>query len=261
MIVGKIANGFAWVVLIACYGCQRPLPSEVPMQTDPLLVASGADMQRDEEAKLVEQMAQYRQKYIDQLEMLLGFYENQGNQLKSDWVRGELLHLKQGPQHPYLVVAETAGPNLHASKSILEADLLYREGINLMKEGRGGIGKIGMDEKKLYLAKDKFSDLISKYPESNLIGDAAFQIGQIYHQYLGDYAKALLYYQRVWQWDPQTKMPVRFYTARVYDDHYHNWPQAVKFYEQAISQESSYSDNVVYSQNRIRKINEELSQK
>ncbi len=261
MRAGKIANGFALVALVVCSGCQhRPLPPEVP-QVDPLLVATGADAQREEEAKLVEQMAQYRQKYIDQLEVLLGFYEGQGNQMKSDWVRGELLHLKQGPQHPYLVIAETAGPTLRASKSILEADLLYREGINLMKEGRGGIGKIGMDPKKLYLAKDKFSEIIEKYPESNLIGDAAFQIGQIYHQFLGDYAKALLYYQRVWQWDPQTKMPVRFYTARVYDDYYRNWPQAVNFYEQAIRLESSYSDNVVYSQNRIRRINAELSQK
>jgi TolA-binding protein len=278
----RIGAGATAVILVcgmtAFYGCQ-PQPRNMGVHegvsgekydasmadvqarastVDPLNLAASADLDRKTEVEMVEEMGRNRNKYIESLKRLQQFYDRQGNQLKSKWAEAELKHIKEGPQRTYLVAAEIAGPDLRASKSILEADLLFREGMKYYQEGRGAFA----DKKLLYMAIDKFDTLITNYPESNMIDDAAFQIGQINHLYLKDYTTALLYYQRAWQWaGGQSTLPVRFQIARIYDDGLHNWPKAVQYYDQAINLEPSYTENATYARNRIKAINEEMSKR
>lgn len=226
---------------------------------DPLLASPNADEQRGTEVQLVEQMATYRAKYKQHLDLLIQFYDRQGNQMKTDWATEELANLEHGPGRAYLVIAEIAGSNLRAETPVLEADLLYQEGLILMKQGRGNLGRMFTDKKKLYEAMDKFNELITDYPTSEKIDDAAFQIGEIYNHYLKDYTTALLYYQRVWQWDPQTTLPVRFWVARIYDEQLHDRAKAIEFYEEAIRYETSYPQNMVTAKNRIRRLTAESS--
>ena len=251
-----LAMGLIWGAVSGCQGVSRG--PAVPI--DPLVDSGGADLERKTEVQLVEQMARHRANYKEHLELLKQFYDRQGNHLKASWARAELENLELGPQRSYLVVAEVAGPDLRASRVFVEADLLYQEGLEYMKKGRGTLGKLFMDKKKLYLAIEKFNELITNYPDSDKIDDAAFQIGEIDRHYLKDYRTALLYYQRVWQWDPQTVLPARFAVARIYDDYFHDRIKALKYYEQVIRLESDYPANVVYAQNRIDKINQELAQ-
>ncbi|MBN2210361.1 MAG: hypothetical protein JW709_03105 [Sedimentisphaerales bacterium] len=242
---------------ILAVGCVSTPRTDVPI-SDPLASATGADMQRTTEVQLVEQMGRYRTSYQRQLELLVEFYESQGNGLKAGWARQELEHLKAGPQRPYLVIAEIAGPELRATSAVLDADLLYNEGLQLMKEGRGSLGKIGVNKKKLYQAVDKFNELITNYPSSDKIDDAAFQVAEINHHYLADYPTALVYYQRVWQWDPQTPLPPRFQAAKIYDEQYHDRNQALNYYRLAINLESNYPENVETAKNRIEALSSEM---
>ena len=260
--------GILGLTLLVGLGCQRTIktaqvdPADSESQrtaTDPLQVAPGADLERSTEVQLVEQMATYRAKYKQHLDLLVQFYDRQGNHLKADWASQELTNLQLGPERAYLVVAEIAGPDLRATTSILEADLIYQEALALMKEGRSGLGKMFSDKKKLYQAMDKFNELITDYPASDKIDDAAFQIGEVYNHYLKDYTTALLYYQRVWQWDPQTTLPVRFWVARIYDEHLHDRVKAIEYYEMAINLESSYPRNLVHAQNRIELLSKETA--
>ena len=261
--------GKGWVVvwtgvfLTVAVGCGRmPVHLAKPARdrtADSLAVSQGADLNRSTEVQLVEQMGAYRNRYKTYLEHMVKFYDQQGNQLKSRWAGEELANIQQGPSRPYLVVAEVSGPDLRATDAILEADLLYREGIKLMKEGAGGFGGLAADERKLYRAIEKFNGLITSYPGSDKIDDAAFQIGQIYHHYLKDYTTALLYYQRVWQWDERTTLPVRYWVGRIYDDHVHDRVKAIEFYEKAIRLESSYPVNMVSAQNRISELSKASS--
>lgn len=242
-------------------GCQPSGQGAVQIQiqiSDPLVIAEGADLQRNTEVQLVEQMARYRNSYRQYLKLLEEFYDKQGNQLKSDWARKEREHLQIAPQREYLVIAEIAGPDLRAQNLVAPADTLYQEGMKLLVQGRGAWS---IDKRKLYLAIDKFNELITNYPDSDKIDDAAFQIAEIYRHYLKDYTRAMLYYQRVWQWDPQTPLPARFAVARIYDEYLHNRIKAVEYYEKAINLEADYPQNVVYATNRIEKLHEELSQK
>ena len=196
-----------------------------------------------------------------QLVLLEEFYDRQGNQLKATWAQQEITAMKTQPRRAFLVAAEIAGPNLRATTAIVEADLLYDEAMELSSRGRGKIGKFLMDTKKLYLAVEKFNELITNYPQSDKIDDSAFQAGQIYDQCLGDYTTALLYYQRVWQWDVQTPWPVRFAVARIYDDQLKDRVKALQYYEMAISLESAYPENIEYSQGRIDDISKTLAQR
>jgi tetratricopeptide (TPR) repeat protein len=280
--VAGVVVGCGLVIVLGCRSQPRGLGVNPPVQgggpvsevsppadmqakisaPDPLNISAGADLDRQTEVEMVEQMAKYRNSYMDQLKLLEQFYDRQGNQMKSHWAQQEYQHLKQGPQRPYLVAAEIAGPDLRATKSILEADLLFREGMKYYQEGRGGLGGMFADKKNLYQAINKFDELITNYPQSNMIDDAAFQIGQINHLYLKDYTPALLYYQRVIQWTGgQPTLPVRFQMAKIYDDGLHNWPRALQYYEQAINLEPNYPENVEYAKNRIRAITEEMSKR
>jgi tetratricopeptide (TPR) repeat protein len=260
----NLAKRFFWagvmltVILVA--GCQKTAqePTQVILM-DPLAVAQGADLQRNTEVQLVEQMARYRGSYQQHLELLAEFYDKQGNHIKAVWARQELEQLQLGPQREYLVIAEVAGPDLQADRSVVEADMLYQEGMALMRQGRGGLGNLFVDKKKMYLSIDKFNELITNYPDSDKIDDAAFQIGEIYRHYLKDYSRAMLYYQRVWQWDAQTPLPARFGVAKIYDEYLHNRVKAIEYYEKAINLEAGYPQNVVYATNRIEELNAELS--
>ena len=241
-----------YVAMTVLPGCQDM--SGGP-QVDPLEIAEGADLQRSTEVQLVEQMAMHRNKYEQYLGLLYEFYDRQGNHLKASWVQREADYLKLSPRREYLVIAEVAGPDLRATESIADADVLYEEGIQFMKAGTG----LFIKKKKLFEAMDTFNTLITNYPTSDKIDDAAFQIAEIYHRWLAGYDRALLYYQRVWQWDPQTPLPARFNVAKIYDEVYHDRIKALDYYHQAINLESDYPENVVYAQNRIDAINEELA--
>ncbi|MBN1765880.1 MAG: tetratricopeptide repeat protein [Sedimentisphaerales bacterium] len=247
-------------VFMMSAGCQPEIiPPSKSMVAETIDVTEGADLQRTTEVQLVEQMARYREQYRRHLDVLRDFYDRQGNHLKASWAQQELENLEMGPQHAYLVVAEIAGPELKANTAIVDADLLYKDGLEYYRQGRGKIGKLFADNKKLYLAKERFNELITKYPSSDKIDDAAFQIGEIYQHYLKDYHKALIYYQRVWQWDPQTPLPARYSVARIYDDYLHDRVKAMEYYQMAVNLESAYPAKVDYAKTRIREINMELS--
>ena len=132
--------------------------------------------------------------------------------------------------------------------------------MELKRQGRGVFGLIP-SKKKLYLAIDKFNELITTYSDSDRIGQAAFEIGEIYRIHMKDWARALQYYERVRQWDPQTARPVSFTMARVYDDQLHNRIKAVHYYEEAISLDVPNESNINYAKRRIELINKELTGK
>ena len=248
------------VALIVIGGCQRQACQAEKIIAETLTLTTGADPQRSTEVQLVEQMARYRGQYENHLSLIKDFYDRQGNHLKASWAVDELAHLEAGPKHSYLVIAETAGADLRARETIIDADLLYRAGMNLYKQGRGKLGKFFVNEKKLYLATDKFNELIESYPESDKIDDAAFQIAEIYNHYLKDYRKALLYYQRVWQWDTLTPLPARFAVAQIYDEYLHDRVKALEYYQLAITLEPNFPDKAEYAQSRIDEITKEMTE-
>jgi tetratricopeptide (TPR) repeat protein len=162
------------------------------------------------EADIVEQVSDNRQAYQQGLELLVKYYTRTGNNMKLEWARKELAALDTMPKYKYILEASVAPANLKASTLIPEADTLYSDALKLEKKA-GLLGFI-KNENLLRLALGKYNQLVRKHPYSDKIDDAAYRAGGIY-EHFKDYTIALLYYQRAYQWDPDTTHPARFKAA------------------------------------------------
>lgn len=183
------------------------------------------------EADIIEQMAMNRQAYRRYLAALVAHYEQKGNNMKLGWAKNELKKLDKVPQYNYIIEAIVAGPELKATAQIAEAELIWRDAKTLEKQARALV--IIAHEDKLRSALDKYNELIRKYPSSDRIDDAAFRAAGIF-EHFKDYTIALLYYQRTYQWDPQTEYPARFKAASILDKHLFRKDEALKLYNQVL---------------------------
>ncbi len=217
-------------VLVGCQTYDSGQGQLVPAQAG----AAAVTQKVSGEVDLVEQMVLNRQSYRQSLAMLVEYYMGSGNNMKLEWAQKELKALDSMPKYKYLVEAEAAGPNLKASTPIPEADRLYGEA--LLLQGKAGQLVIIKDNNLLRLALDKYDQVIRKHPSSDKIDDAAFKAGEIY-DYFKDYTIALLYYQRAYQWNPQTTYPARFRAAFVLDKRLHRRAEALELYQQALEKE------------------------
>lgn len=222
-----------------------PDRSKVPT-TRPLEVVINAA-----EADLVEQVAINRRIYRQDLEVLVEYYGNAGNNMKLNWARQELGSLNAIPQYRYIIEAEVAGPTLSAFNAIAEADELYADAMRTYKRAKELI--VVRDETRLRLALDMFNQLISQYPSSDKIDDAAYNAAQIY-EYFKDYSIALLYYQRTYQWDPATPYPARFKAATILDKRFKRKGEALELYKQVVAEEGSSNKYKRYAERRIQQL-------
>ena len=255
----KITFILILVAALFICGCGNPTPEQVQesqktdvveMTGDPLKLIENENV-RATEVQMVEQMVSFRNNYIEHLKKLGKFYDRQGNQMKAVWVKKELDALAKIDMRPYIVIAEVTGPDLKATEAIAEADRIYMDAYQKIKDSRG----VFRDMKELLAAKDMLEELIATYPTSDKIDDAAWQIAEIYNRDLEDYYVAMFYYQRVWQWDMDNPYSARFAVAKIYDEQFHNYTRACEFYEKAIQFETAYVSNITYAKNRIKALN------
>ncbi len=212
----------------------RPQPSRVQAEAveaqvtpavEPRLAGLG-------EVGLVEAVAAARKQYKRTLETLKKYYVDRGHNAKIEWVESELRGLAATPKPRYLLAAEVAGPELRPSRSIEAADQLYQEGVDFKDYPAFPPGK----KDYLKVALEKFRTIIEKYPQSDKIDDAAFRMGEIYGGwYFQDYARAVMSYERCWQWNPDTQHPARFKAAKIFEEKLKNRAKAVELYNEVIT--------------------------
>jgi tetratricopeptide (TPR) repeat protein len=184
-----------------------------------------------EEVDAVEQMAVNRRAYQEGLKSLIEHYNKVGDNMKLQWAQKELDALNAIPQYKYIIEAEIAGPELKATASIPAADELYGDAVRLEKQGERLV--VVKDSELLRLALDKYNELIRKYPTSDKIDDAAYKAAGIY-EYFKDYSIAIVYYERTYQWNPETSYPAMFKEAYILDQQLHRRAEALVLYQQAI---------------------------
>lgn len=201
------------------------------------------------EVDLVEDLSAKRASYVESLKKLQSYYEQSGNFRKSEWARRELELFGQSPQYQYITVGQVASENLTAAESIPAADELYTQAERLYSSARV-LALVG-DKPKLRQALSMFNELISQYPTSDKIDDAAYRAGIIY-QAFGDDKLAATYYQRAFQWDSQTPYPARFKAAYLMDQKLGMKTQALELYQYSVENEGNYGANVEFAQARIK---------
>ncbi len=241
------------ILLNVLVGCEDAGRSQLmPARTGTSLGSvSAVKVANAGETDIVEQVAVNRQAYRQGLELLVEHYTRMGNNMKLQWAEKELAALNVIPQYNYIVEAGLAGPDLKASTSIREADNLYYDALELEK--KAGLLLILKDENLLWLALDKYNQLIRRHPSSDKIDDAAFRAGGIY-EHFKDYTIALLYHQRAYQWDPETIHPARLGAAFILDKRLHRRAEALGVYQQAVRKESKYKKWKEFAEKRIREL-------
>jgi len=203
------------------------------------------------ESDIIEQVAINRQAYRNGIESLVARYEKTGNNMKLGWAKHELKGLKKVPQYDYIIEAIVPGANLKAGPFIAEAELLYMDALRFERKAK--TFGIFTNEDKLRLALDKYNELIEKHPSSDKIDDAAYRAGKIC-EHFKDYTIALLYYQRAYQWDPQTVHPARFKAAHILDVRQHRRAEALKVYQQALEKENLSKGQKEFAEKRVKEL-------
>ena len=243
-------------MVVGCRNVDTGKAQILPPQAS-AVAGSTVDISRAGETDLAEQMAVSRQEYRRGLELLILHYTKTGNNMKLTWAQKELAALNAMPQYNYVLEAAVAGADLKPNKSVSDADSLYNEAVRL--EEQAGQFVVLKDENLLRLALDKYNQLISKYPSSDKIDDAAFRAAGIY-EHFKDYSIAVQYYQRTYQWDPQTAYPARYKAAFILDTQLHRRAEALQMYEEAlrrITKSSEHPQWQQYAEQRVKELSGE----
>ncbi len=206
------------------------------------------------EVDLVEEVVAHRDEYRASLDRLHGYYSEHGYAAKQGWAAYELDGLSKVKPFRYLMDAEVPAESLHAADSIAEADAIFGEGQELMKRGGHGVPGIYREDRMIQAA-EVFRNMISKYPSSDKIGDAAFLCGEIHKEYLpGQEQIAVKWYERCWTWDPQTIHPAKFQAAVVYDYRLHDRDAALELYHRVVNEGSPGDANTRHALKRIEEL-------
>ena len=253
----RIVTTAAVIVLLTLFiGCESNTGTSqrLPYRTtpylsepnQPLAVPSSAD-----EIDLVEKMATNRQAYQRSLQALVQYYDAIGNHEKTTWATEELTALGRIPQYRYIIEMPTT---LKATERIAAADQLYEEAEKLRQDS-GLIPVAALkDEQMLRAALRKYEELISRYPTSDKIDDAAYRMGTIAEGFR-DYTIALAHYQRAYQWEPATPYPARFKAAEILDKKLRRRAEALRLYQEAIVKEAKFTDLRLMAERRVQELN------
>ena len=207
-----------------------------------------------QEVDLVEGMMLKRSNYYSSLKNLENYFVESKKEKQLKWLRSELSVFGSVPQYNYLANAVVPRDGFVAVNSIEAADDLYNEAQELNSKGR--IIGLPVDKAMLRAALAKYNELINKYPTSDKVDECAYKAGDIY-KYFGDWDVAAVYYQRTFQWNPDTRYPARFKAAWMLDVKLDKNEEALVLYKESLEKESRYVGNVELAQVRIISLTKE----
>lgn len=206
------------------------------------------------EADLVEEMAISRESYQKGLELMIGYYNQTGNNTMLARARRELDSFKLMTKYNYISEPIMLLGVLKATTPIPAADDLYYDGKDF--EDKAGPISGFRNQNKLRLAKQKYNQLLKDYPTSDKVDDAAYRAGAIMEEFK-EYVVALEYYKSAYRSDPETIYPARFRAARIMDKQLHQYADALMLYKEAVAVEArfdKYRQWKNYAEDRIRDI-------
>ncbi len=81
--------------------------------------------------------------------------------------------------------------------------------------------------------------MLTEYPQSNKIDEAAYQLGDIYDsKAYKQFHRSAAYFERCFQWNPKTTSDARLRAARIYDKHLSDRTRAVEIYKEITTHET-----------------------
>ncbi len=210
-------------------------------------------LEEPDERLLVENVVSARRDYQTAVIKLLAYYESQNLTFKAKAIRNMQERLYPFRTYMYFLSAEIPPADLKTDQVIPEADELYLEARNLHEQSKGIVlFRIGASFPKQRRALALLTELMQKYPRSTRAPMAAFFIAEINKEYFQENLRAVKWYERAWQWDPNISVPARFQAAVIHDLRLHNTKEALECYRMVLRYETFNSDNVDFARDRIK---------
>lgn len=209
-----------WVALLGltASACARAAgPPTPPKPTD----------QRSD-IELVERLLAARRDYQGTLEQLRTHYLAIGDVEKVRWTEEELRQYHRMNKPAYALELDVPPPTLHAAQNFPEANELYRRAMTYKDKGWGNDYIDNQRRAEILLQQ-----LLTQYPQSDKIGEAAYQLGDLYEgRAYKQHRRAAQYFERAFQWNPNSGSDARLRAARIYDRQLVERARAVELYRE-----------------------------
>jgi len=188
--------------------------------------------------ELVEKLNATRKQYISTIEQLRQVYITSGDPERTKWTEDEIKQFHRMMKYAYRLDIDVPVPTLQAKLNIPEANDLFREA---KKYKDKGIGTEYVDNQRR--AEILLQRLLDKYPESDKIGAAAYELGDVYEKYrpTPQYSRAAIYFERSYQWNKTGHTDARLRAARLYDRHISDREKARAIYKEILTHDTETS--------------------
>jgi hypothetical protein len=207
-------------------------PGKEPSK-DALPQGSGRPATPPSDIELVEKVLAARRDYQQILEQLRSHYIQVNDTERSQWAEDELRQFHRLPKYAYRLELDVPSPTLRPAYNIPEANELYRRAMTYKDKGWGTDYQDNQRRAEILLQQ-----LLTNYPQSDKIGDAAYQLGDVYEsKAYRHYRRAAWYFERSFQWSPNTHYDARLRAARLYDKQLKEQARAVELYKEVATHE------------------------
>ena len=218
-------------------------------------------LEKPDERLLVEHVVTARRDYRAAVNRLLAYYERQNLTFKARTIRNMQERLDPIRTYMYFLSAEIPPVELKTDQVISAADELYLKAMDLHEQSKGLVlFRIGVNFPKQRRALALLLELMRKYPRSTRAPMAAYFIAEIYKEYFQENLRAVNWYRRAWQWNPNISKPARFQAAVIHDLRLHNTAEALECYHMVLEHERFDSSNANFARDRIKVLTERLKE-
>jgi hypothetical protein len=184
--------------------------------------------------ELVERLLAARKEYQTSLETLRAHYIAAGDIERARWAEEELLQFHRMPKQAFNLKLDVPPETLDAKYNIPAANELFRRAKGYQDKGWG---TDYIDNQRR--AEILFQKLLTEYPQSSKISDAAYHLGDIYEsKAYRQYGRAAAYFERCFQWNPKTHFDARSRAARLYERNLANRTRAIEIYQEITTHET-----------------------
>jgi TolA-binding protein len=214
-------------------GLWAPARAQSPSANPPATRPKGA-AGKGTDFELVERLQTARREYQMTLEALRAYYIGQSDIERARRVEEELVQYHRINKHPYRLELDVPPPTLQGNENKPEANDLYRRAMQFKEKGWGTDYTDNQRRAELL-----FQQLLTNYPQSDKISDAAYQLGDIYEsKAFRQFDRAAAYFDRCYQWNPKTQFDARLRAARLYDRHLNERNKAIDIYQEITRRET-----------------------
>jgi hypothetical protein len=175
-----------------------------------------------------------RRDYQTALEQLRAYYLAVGDVEKARWAEEELLQFHRILKQAFRLELDVPPPSLQAAYNVPEANELYKRALTYKDKG-WGVEYVDNQRR----AEILLQQILTLHPQSDKIDDAAYQLGDLYEgKAYKQYRRAALYYERCFQWNPNTQFDARLRAARLYDKVLSERSRAIELYREITTHET-----------------------